>query len=46
MEDKLKHIRDILIHITKLMDEDKTEEAEREIYDLLYYVETGKHENN
>lgn len=45
MEDKLKHIKDILIEIKELMESGWYEEAEQEVYDLLNYVETGKHEN-
>jgi hypothetical protein len=44
-EQQVKHIREILIEINGLMDSGWYEEAQQEIYDLLNYVETGKHEN-
>lgn len=45
MDEQLKHIKDILIEIKDLMESGWYEEAEQEVYDLLNYVETGKHEN-
>ena len=45
MDEQLKHIKDILIEIKDLMESGSYEEAEQEVYDLLNYVETGKHEN-
>ena len=45
MDEQLKHIKAILIEIKDLMESGWYEEAEKEVYDLLYYVETGKHEN-
>lgn len=45
MDEQLKHIKAILIEIKDLMAEGWYEEAEQEVYDLLNYVETGKHEN-
>jgi hypothetical protein len=44
-EQQVKQIRNILIEINELMDNGWYEEAQQEIYDLLNYVETGKHEN-
>lgn len=45
MDEQLKHIKAILIEIKDLMESGWYEEAEQEVYDLLHYVETGKHEN-
>lgn len=42
---QVKHIKKILIEIKDLMESGWYEEAEQEVYDLLNYVETGKHEN-
>jgi hypothetical protein len=44
-EQQVKQIKNILIEINELMDNGWYEEAQQEIYDLLNYVETGKHEN-
>ena len=45
MDEQVKHIKEILIEIKDLMADGWYEEAEQEVYYLLNYVETGKHEN-